>query len=299
MDFKERNLYTKIWNVDKPIAILQIVHGMTEHIERYESLANYLNQHNIIVAGYDLRGHGHNSTCEVATFKENGWKESIEDIHCFYEYLNKKYPNLPKYLLGFSLGSFLVRDYLHDYNDKLNGVIIMGTGTQPSFLLSIIIKIVKTQINKNGFNNATELIKKLSFDTYNDKFKPTKTEFDWLCSDENELSKYNQDKLCKNSISSGLFYQLLKSMKRNSKSNVYESWNIDIPILLVSGEEDPVGDLKKGVIKLEKEMKQTLNNIELKLYKGRHDILHEEYNNTAEQVRRNILEFVLKCIQRK
>lgn len=296
MKFEDRNLYMKIWEVDSPVAVLQIAHGMTEHIERYDRFANYLNKHNIIVAGYDLRGHGHNSNNPVATFKENGWKESIEDIHYFNDYLNQKYPSAPKFILGFSLGSFLVRDYLHDYNDNLNGAIIMGTGTQPSIILSIIMKIVETQIKKNGFDNTTELVQKLSFDTYNSKFKPNKTKFDWLCSDEVELNKYRNDQLCKDSISSGLFHQLLDSMKRNSNSNIYESWNKNIPILLVSGEEDPVGDFKKGVLTLEKEMNKYLNNVELKLYKGRHDILHEESNQTAEHIRRLISDFVLHSL---
>ena len=84
MKFKDRNLYTKIWNVENPIAVLQIVHGMTEHIERYETLAHELNKKGIIVAGYDLRGHGHNSNNPAATFGENGWKESIKDIVRIY-----------------------------------------------------------------------------------------------------------------------------------------------------------------------------------------------------------------------
>ena len=294
MKFENRNLYTKIWNVENPIAILQITHGMTEHIERYEKLANTLNELGIIVAGYDLRGHGHNSNLETATFDEHGWNDSLEDVHSFHQYLEDKYPNCPHYLLGFSLGSFLVREYLNKYNDKLNGVIIMGTGQQPGFILSIIMKIVKGQINKFGFNNTTELVQKLSFDTYNDKFKPNKTKFDWLCSDEIELNKYKNDTLCKASISSGLFYQLLNSMKYTAKS--YDNWNKDIPILLISGDKDPVGDFKKGVISVEKEMKKHIRNVTLKLLNGRHDILHEEYNQTAEQVRSIISEFVLNYL---
>ncbi len=294
MNFEERNLYTRIWTVENPIAILQITHGMTEHIERYDKLANVLNKHGIIVAGYDLRGHGHNSTSSVATLGENGWDDSLEDIHYFHKYLKNKYSDLPHFILGFSLGSFLVREYLNKYNDKLNGAIIMGTGQQPSFILSIIMKIVKGQINKSGFNNTTDLVKKLSFDTYNDKFKPNKTKFDWLCSDENELTKYKNDPLCKESISSGLFYQLLNSMKYTSKA--YDNWDKNLPILLISGDEDPVGDFKKGVYLVEKEMKKHINNVTLKLYKGRHDILHEEVNQTAEQVRSIIGEFVVNYL---
>ena len=294
MNFKERNLYTKIWEVKNPIAILQITHGMTEHIERYDELANYLNEHNIIVAGYDLRGHGHNSSNLVATFGENGWEESLEDIHCFQQYLEIKYPSLPHFILGFSLGSFLVREYLNKYNDRLNGAIIMGTGQQPGFILSIIMKIVQDQINKYGFNNTTDLVQKLSFDTYNNKFKPNKTKMDWLCSDENKLNEYMNDTLCKESISSGLFYQLLNSMKTTAKS--YDNWQKDIPILLVSGDEDPVGDFKKGVYSVEKEMKKHIKNVTLNLYKGRHDILHEEKNQTAEHVRSIIGEFVLNYL---
>ena len=293
--YNDLELPTVLWKPDKIKAILQITHGMTEHIERYDEFAQELNKAGILVAGFDLRGHGHHNTSEIATFEEDGWDASLEDMHIFYQYLKDLYPNTPHFILGFSLGSFLLREYLNKYNDKLNGAIIMGTGQQPSFVLSIIMMIVKTQINKAGFNNTTPLVKQLSFDTYNQKFKPNKTDFDWLCSDEKEIENYQNDNLCKKAISSGLFYQLLSSMKKVGLKNAYDHWDKELPIYLISGKEDPVGDFGKGVLKIKEEMETKFSNLTFYLFEhARHDILHEKENQTAKLATKMIIDWINK-----
>ena len=121
-----------------PTMVVQITHGMTEHIGRYEQLAEYLTSYGIAVAGFDLRGHGHNpGDNQCASFGEGGWNYALHDMHLFYLELNSKFPNIPHFMLGFSLGSFLLRDYLNRYCDKVDGAIIMGTGHQPRAVLNI------------------------------------------------------------------------------------------------------------------------------------------------------------------
>ena len=291
------NLPAYLWMPDSEVkAVLQVTHGMTEHMGRYKAFAEYLIPQGIAVAGFDLRGHGRNSgDPDVASFGEGGWAASIEDMRLFYELLKGRFAGASHYMLGFSLGSFLLREYLAKYPGKgeLAGAIIMGTGHQPGWLLSIMMGIVKGQIKKAGFEKTTDLVRQLSFGTYNQKFKPNRTAADWLCADETELDKYLADPLVRKDISAGLFWELLGSMKRTGKATTYVEWNMEIPILLLYGSDDPVGDAGKGVQKVYDQMRQAgLQNIIFQQFPGaRHDLLHEE-NNGAETVRHCIADWL-------
>lgn len=280
-----KTLYTYMYMPKKDIkAIIQIAHGMSEHMGRYKDMANILCSHGIGVVGFDLKGHGKNpGDPSVASFGVDGWKECLEDMNFYYDYISQNYPDVPYFMYGFSLGSFLLREYLNTYNTPIHGAIIVGTGYQPPFILDIIMKIVKTQIHKSGFNNTTPLVQKLSFETYNSKFKNPKTKFDWLCSDTKELELYINDSLCKDAISSGLFYQLLYAMKYTGKSESMNNYNKDLPILLMSGDKDPVGDFSKGVKKVKDIMNDNkIYNVDMKLYaNARHDLFHELDSHTA------------------
>ena len=295
--FNFKDLYSVIWTSEEPPkAVLQIVHGMTEHIDRYETLAENLTTSGIVVAGFDLPGHGHNNkTSSCASLGEDGWEKTLEAIDSFHKSLKEHYPDIPHIILGFSLGSFIVRDYLSKYKSDFSAAVIAGTGDQPSFVLSVLKSIVNSQINKNGFDNTTPLVKKLSFETYNEKFKPVKTSCDWLCSDEIENQKYIFDILCKENISSGLFWQLLDAMKRTGEKSTYSSWKEDLPVLLLSGENDPVGDFGKGVSRTENKMRQSgINNLKTVLFpNARHDIFHEIENGTFYDVVNELDNFIL------
>lgn len=291
------NLPAYLWLPEAEVkAVLQITHGMTEHMGRYEAFAQYLCPMGIAVAGFDLRGHGKNpGNPDVASFGEGGWTASIEDMRLFYELLEQRYPRVPHYMLGFSLGSFLLREYLTKYpsEGEIAGAIIMGTGQQPGWLLSIMMGIVKGQIKKAGFDKTTDLVRQLSFGTYNQKFKPNRTAADWLCADETELNKYLADPLVRKDISAGLFYELLGSIKRTCSSIEYDGWDTSLPILLISGQDDPVGDGGKGVQAIYQRMKKTgMENVTIKLFSGaRHDLLHEEMNG-ADAAREFIAEWI-------
>ena len=277
-------------------AVLQITHGMTEHMGRYDAFAQYLCDRGIAVAGFDLRGHGRNpGDAEVASFGEGGWAASIEDMQLFYELLEQRLPGVPHYMLGFSLGSFLLREYLTKYPDEgeIAGAIIMGTGHQPGWLLTIMQWIVKGQIKKAGFDKTTDLVRQLSFGAYNQKFKPNRTAADWLCADEVEREKYLTDPLVRRDISAGLFWELLGSMKRSGSAFEYDGWDTGLPILLISGQDDPVGDAGKGVHAIYSRMKKSgMEHVTMKLFPGaRHDLLHEEQNG-AEAARKHIAEWI-------
>ena len=290
--YGEAKLPARLWVPDGEVkAVLQITHGMTEHMGRYEVFAEYLCPMGIAVAGFDLRGHGANpGDPEVASFGEGGWAASIEDMQLFYAHLQRRFSGKPHFMLGFSLGSFLLREYLTKYPDEgtLSGAIIMGSGHQPGWLLSVMRWIVKGQIKKAGFDGTTDLVRQLSFGTYNQKFKPNRTSADWLCADEAELDKYLADPLVRKDISAGLFWELLGSMKRSGRTCAYGG----LPILLISGQADPVGNGGKGVQEIHRRLVSGHENVTLKLFPGaRHDMLHEEKGG-AEEARKLIAEWI-------
>ena len=280
-------LYARMWLPDnEPKAILQITHGMTEHIGRYESFAQAMTAQGIAVAGYDLRGHGKNpGNPDAATFGEDGWNASLQDMRLFFEHLDACFPGIPHHMFGFSLGSFLLREYLGKWPDGVNSAIIMGTGNQPGFVLSIMMAIVKGQIKKGGFDNTTDLVRQLSFGTYNQKFRPNRTASDWLCADEKQLDDYIADPLCRKDISSGLFWQLMAAMKRTGGKDACSAWRKDMPVLLISGMDDPVGDMGKGVQSVKKQLDNAgMKNVSMQLLPGaRHIVLSEKACGAADR----------------
>lgn len=287
-----------IWLPDGEVkAVLQIAHGMTEHMGRYENAAEALCAEGIAGAGFDLRGHGRNpGSPDVASFGEGGWESSIEDMRLFFAELEKRFSNVPHFMLGFSLGSFLLREYLTKYpaEGELAGAIIMGTGHQPGWLLSVMMGIVKGQIKKAGFDKTTDLVRQLSFGTYNQKFKPNRTAADWLCADKAQLDLYLADPLVRKDISAGLFWELLGCMKRTGSPYEYDGWDTSLPILLVSGQDDPVGDGGKGVQAIYRHMQKAgMEDAAIRLFPGaRHDLLHEEANG-ADAARKHIADWIL------
>ncbi|MBE6938670.1 MAG: alpha/beta hydrolase [Ruminococcaceae bacterium] len=295
--YKETALPARLWMPEGEVkAVLQVTHGMTEHIGRYDAFAEHLQAEGIAVAGFDLRGHGKNpGDAGVASFGKSGWEASVEDMRLFYTELHGRFPGVPHYMLGFSLGSFLLREYLSKYpgRGELAGAVIMGTGHQPGWLLAVMMAIVKGQIKKAGFDRTTDLVRRLSFGTYNQKFKPNRTSADWLCSDEAELDKYLADPLVRRDISAGLFWELLGSMKRTGSTSVYGTWHSALPVLLISGEDDPVGNGGKGVRTIYGRMKKAgLRNVTVKLFPGaRHDLLHE--GSAARAARELIAEWIV------
>lgn len=286
---------------EEPKMIVQVLHGMTEHIGRYERFAECLTETGIGVVGFDLRGHGKNATSmDCASFGEDGWEMMLKEIHQFHVQMKKRFSQIPHFLMGFSLGSFLTREYFSIYEKhEFSGTVIMGTGQQPKWILSMIMAVVNGEIKKTGFDHTNDMIRNLSFGTYNKSFAPNRTIADWLCSDEKQLDLYLSDEFCKKDISAGLFWQLLDSMKRTADKNTYKNWKKDLPVLMLSGSDDPVGSQGKGVAAVEKSMRKAgLANVKCKIYTGaRHDILHEESQGIAEQVCEEIKTWMLKIFE--
>ena len=281
------------WIPDNPIGVIQIVHGITEHIGRYEEFASYMANLGYIVVGNDHLGHGKSIITDKPKMyigKLGSWDYLVKDIHTLYELISEEH-KLPTYLIGFSLGSFVSRHYLIDYNPNYQKAILVGTGIQLGLVLNILKMIVKGEVKKIGEENTSKFIKDLSFGTYNKQIKDTKTDCDWLTSSEEEINKYLNDPLVGKDITGSLFYELLDGMVYTSKLSNIKKMK-DLPILLLSGLDDPVGSKGNGVKKLESIYKKNNIDVTLKLYEGkRHDLFHE--TNKLE-VFKDIEEYIKK-----
>ncbi len=275
------DVFAKKWiNEDfkKHKGIIQLVHGMQEHIGRYNDFANFLANNGYIVVGHDHLGHGNTAKCEgdFGYFADNnGWDRLVEDVHILQNKIHNEYPELPYIVMGHSMGSLIVRTYITKYDDHLTGVIISGTSGQKYGLISgkILIKIISAF---KGKRYKSRLIEHLVTGSFNKKFEPNRTPSDWICSDENEVNKFIEDKKCGKMFSVQAYYDLLSGTQYLSKQkNVNKT--IKAPILIFSGDEDPVGQNGKGVLRVYKMLKKDgTRNVYLRLFKNaRHEMLNE------------------------
>lgn len=259
-------------------AIIQISHGTTEHIERYEELAKYLNKLGILVVGNSHLGHGKTDGTKMYFGPKGSWNYIVKDMDKCKSIIQEEYPNIPYYMLGFSLGSFAIRTYLIDYNPNIYGAILVGTGYNSNIEINLATLLTNIEAKKHGEDKPTKLIRELTFGSYNKIFKPNKTDYDWLSLSEKNIKNYINDPLRGGNMSSGLFRELLSGIKYTSNLNNINKINKSTPILLLSGDKDPVGKQTKGIIKVYNLFKKAnIQNIEVKFYKNlRHDILHED-----------------------
>lgn len=269
------------WSPDGPAkGVIQIVHGITEYIERYNVYAQYMTSFGFIVVGHDQLGHGRSAIDGKKNYMGplGSWKNAVEDVKTCHDIVMKQYPRLPLYILGFSMGSFIVRQYLSDYNPRIYKVFLVGTGYQSSWLLNMVKKKVKKEVETYGEDKTSPKVKELSFGTYNKKINNPKTEFDWLSSADTAVNEYLQDPHIEKEITTSLFYELLDGMSYTCSNKSIDKINKSIPIIIISGQDDPVGDMGKGVTKYYKILKKKGYKTALKLYPTmRHDIFHERY----------------------
>lgn len=269
------------WDVDNPRAVIQIAHGVTEYIDRYDEFANFLNSKGFVVVGNDHIGHGKSideSKGPMYFGNAGSWDYAVEDLYCLYNETKKDYESIPYFILGFSLGSFLVRTLLIKHPEVGDGAILMGTGQTSWLNIKLGLMMANSEVKKHGDSAFTDKIDDLTFGTYNKKFKPNRTKLDWLCGNEEALDKYLEDVNRGESFSAGLFRELLSGMMYDRDIENIKKMNEDLPVLFLSGDNDPVGDFGKGVKTAYSDFKKAgIKNLDIKLYPGlRHDILNEK-----------------------
>lgn len=261
-------------------AVLQISHGMAEYVERYREFATYLAQRGILVVGHDHIGHGDSvkSKDDYGYFaEENGNHILIADLRKVFQMTKKMYGDVPYILLGHSMGSFLVRQYLCEYGKEPDGAVICGTGYQPAIIPKLGMTICKAQAKQYGWNYRSVLLRQMSFGSYNQKFTPNRTPSDWLCRDETVVDTYEQDPKCGFDFTVNGYYNLFLGLSKIIRRENLKQMPKDLPVFFIAGEEDPVGNFGKGVRKVERLFRKSgMKNVECRLYpKDRHEILNE------------------------
>ena len=290
-------MYTYLFKPDSaPKAIVQIVHGLGEHAGRYKELASKLNEAGFLVCADDHRGFGRSTVSKDQIghiADKNGYELIIEDLRHLMANTKADYPNIPYFMLGHSMGSFLTRGFLIKYYKDLNGAIIMGTRGKPKGIENLGKTIANIQKSIFGGRKRAHLLDKLSVGGYGKKFFPKdNSPHAWLTSDKEEIKKVLEDEYFADKPASiETYIQLFELIDQISDKNNYSSMNKNFPILLISGDKDPVGDMGNGV-KWVHEMYKSLgfNDVNISLYKdGRHEILNDVQR---EEVTKEIIDWL-------
>ena len=288
-------LHGVIWVPEcEPRAIVQISHGMVEYVERYEGLAEFLNENGILVAGNDHLGHGWSYTEEKKKgyfAKKKGDIVPLQDLHRMTLLLQKKYPDIPHFLFGHSMGSFFARRYLCLYPNEIDGAIICGTGWQPKIVLQGALAIVKAGTLLRGDHHRCKLVDKLAFGSMNKHFAPERTPKDWLSRNEAAVDQYIADERCGFIFTLNGYRTLFRNMLLAQDMELLQRMDEDLPILFIAGEDDPVGDFGRGVKKAVNAFKASgMEDVECILYpECRHELINEL---NKDEVFQDVLEWL-------
>jgi len=261
---------------DAPRGVIQMLHGLGEHIGRYERFAEAALGRGYIVYGHDHRGHGRSEGERGYFADENGWHKVIEDVRIVNDHIRETHTTQPIIMLAHSMGSFIAETFAMHYGGRLQALLLSGSSwplriqTIPGRLLA---KLESLRVGKRG-NSA--LVNALGFSAFNRPFRPIRTEMDWLSRDETEVDRYIADPLCGGPFTCGLWLDFLGGLYDLGSDHALTRIPSDLPILITGGSADPVGG-EKGMTRLAMHYMQTLHQrVKLKIYPdGRHEMLNE------------------------
>lgn len=281
--------YQKWLPNSKPLAVIQIAHGMAEHSSRYANFAQFLTDKGLAVYANDHRGHG--KTIPEGGIPgyfadKDGWEKVLNDMHFLTDIVKSEIPDTPVFLLGHSMGSFLSRKYVGLWSNDIDGLIISGTGSNPQWLLNAGLNLASMMPKKK----PSKMLDSMVFGKYN---KPYPSQFQWLTNDQKIVDNYVNDPLCGFVCTGGFFVDMLKGLKMLNDPRLNDDVDKNIPIFIIYGSKDPVGDYGKGVKQYIKQLEhEDFKNVSEKIYYGsRHEILNELNRN---EVYDDILEWVSK-----
>ena len=269
-----------------PRAVLQIAHGVSEYILRYAPFAEYLTTHGFVVVGHDHLGHGASvlpGAPRLYFGPKGSWDWVVQDMETLRQMSRERFPDIPYFLLGHSMGSFLARTYLIRHPGKMDAAVIMGTGQMSGIILAGGKAVSAIEGWRGGEEKSSALVNKLSFAPYNKPFAPNRTPYDWLSVNVENVDHYIADPLCGGIPSAGLFREMLGGMAYMARPENLKRMDLNTPILFISGGMDPVGDLGKGVQRAYESFRAAgVQDVSIQLYPGlRHEILNETERETV------------------
>jgi alpha-beta hydrolase superfamily lysophospholipase len=267
-----------------PRALLFIAHGMAEHAARYDAFASFLAQHGIAVEAHDHRGHGKTARTqdELGFFADSGgWQRVVDDVKERLTQARENNPGLKIILFGHSMGSFVSQQILYESPGLIDAAILSGSNGKPLRLASVGRLVARLERLRLGRHGRSKLLTDLSFGPFNKRFAPNRTEFDWLSRDTAQVDAYVADPLCGFLCTTQFWVDLLDALPQLSKEKNRDRVPEALPVLIFSGDEDPVGvnlsELVKGY------RGNGMTHVALRLYPGgRHEMLNETNRNEVQ-----------------
>ncbi len=276
------------WTLEKKKGIVVISHGMAEHIERYDYFAKKLNDEGFEVYGINHLGHGDAIDNIKGHWPKHGFYKCEENLNLLIKEVSKQ--KLPVFLFGHSMGSFITQQYLIDHSKEIKGAIISGTNKMGFIAKAgkIMATLVPSKLDK-----PCKFMDGISFGSYNKNFEPARTKFDWLSRDTKQVDKYIADPLCGYVCTKGFYMGFMEGLSNINKNT--DKIRKDIPIYIMSGDKDPVGENGKGPQALYDTYKELgIKDVSIDLYKdGRHEMLNE---TNKDEVIKNIITWLKKHI---
>lgn len=265
---------------EKPVCILQLVHGMAEYIDRYEEFALFLVKRGFLVVGDDHLGHGKsvNPSDGYGYFcKKDAPTVLVRDEHRLKKLMQEQYPGVPYMILGHSMGSFITRNYLLRYGSGIDGAIICGTGMQDKVTLFFARTLAAVQKVFCGDKHVSGLLNKAAFGSYNKRIAHPKTKNDWLSRNEENVAGYEADSLCGFTFTVNGFATLFRLIHNLHDKESLAKMPKELPVFFIAGAEDPVGNYGKAVEKVYRSyLELGMTDIQMKLYpEDRHELLNE------------------------
>ena len=261
-------------------AIVQIAHGIAEHIDRYAEFMEFLAGNGYIVVANDHLGHGKsiNGPEDLGFFAaRDGWNYVLRDMEKLHDRTVKEHPGLPYVMFGHSMGSFLTRTYLIRYPGKYDAAILSGTGHQAKPMVLGGYALASAAVKLYGPRKVGDKLNSIAFGAYNKGFENPRTAFDWLSRDEAQVDKYIADPLCGFVATVSLFRDMMGGIKFITDQKNINTMSRTQPVYFMSGDCDPVGDNGKGVERAYKAFCDAgLHDVMIRLYPGgRHEMLNE------------------------
>lgn len=278
------------WELPKDIpfrGIIQIAHGLGEHAGRYDHIAHLFQQEGFVVYANDHRAHG--KTAEIKRMYgyydgDEYFEDVVDDMHSLTLLMKQEYPDSKFVLFGHSMGSLMSRKYVLTYGEEIDALILSGTANFIKGLGHIGLIATKTVSAFRGRERGNETLRAFFFDKFNEKFKPNRTKLDWISSDNAAVDAFEADPYRVENFSMGVFADFVSNLRTLNKSLAFKKTPDNIPILVFSGDKDPVGDMGTGVTKVANNYKNNGNDdLTFHLYEGgRHEMLNETNSQEVE-----------------